>query len=345
MKHNLSPRVVKQIVTSIHTDYNNSSNHWWIKLVNNRLWISLWIIIIIIAAVAVAVSIGIDKSSFIKKPVTGISIAGFIIGCFILVQSFVLKNNIHDTLLQELPIINYYQWVISDNNSQMFLTTISDHWTIEPQGNLPLDDAPNYYNYCENVMIGNINGQNFNYGSIINQKVMYEEKSDYNSLAEIIDTTKTTCYYSRFVYYTTVIANNNLVMTLTPRTVLSKKFRNRKKIQLESSLFEDLFEVNCNNQIKLRLILEPKVMNLINEFAHTLENKRLPVIHIQNDQLTLSWKYDLGKNPYNSKGKLMVLPSTVNFEKFINKLLAMLSEDILNLTEAQIWVNNLDLLS
>lgn len=345
MKHNLSPKIVNEIVNNIHTDYNNSSNHWWIKLMNNRLWISLWIIITIITAIALAFSIGINKSSFIKKPFTIISIIGFIIGCFLLVQSFVLRTKIHETLLQELPIISYYQLVINDNNSQMILTTISDYWTIEPQGNLPLADKPNYYNYCEPVMIGSINGQDFNYGSVINQKVIYETQTGYNSAAQTIETTKTICYYTRFVYYTTIINNNNLIMTLTPRDIFSRKFRSKKKVQLESNLFEDLFEIKCNNQIKLRLILEPKVMNSLNEFARSLENKDLPVIHIENQQLTLSWKYELGKNAYNdSKGKIMSLPITTSFEKFINKLLTMLSEDVLNLTQAQIWVNNLDLL-
>ncbi|WP_458257936.1 DUF3137 domain-containing protein [Spiroplasma endosymbiont of Dactylopius coccus] len=344
MKHNLSPKVVNEIVNNIYTDYNNSSNHWWIKLINNRLWISLWIIIIIVALVAIGASIGINKSSFIKKPFIIISIIGFIVGCFLLVQSFVLKTKIHEKLIEELPIINYYQWVIKDNNSQMNLTTISDYWTIEPQGNLPLDEQPNYYNYCEQVMIGSINGQNFNYGSIINQKVMYETSSGYNSAAQVIETEKITCYYARFVYYTTIIRNNNFTMTLTPRNIFSKKFRSKKKVQLESHLFEDLFEVKCDNQIKLRLILEPKVMNLLNEFAYSLGNKDLPVIHIENEQLTLSWKYELGKNPYNDgKGKLMVLPTTTNLEKFINKLLAIITKDILNLTQAQMWVNNLQL--
>lgn len=346
MKDNLSAKVVNKIVANIHTDYNNSNNHWWIKLINNRLWISLWMIITIIAAIAIFVSIGISKASFIKKPFTVISIIGFIIGCFLLVQSFVLKTKIHEKLIEELPIINYYQWIINDNNPQMNLATISDYWTIEPQGNLPLDEEPNYYNYCEQVMIGNINGQDFNYGSIINQKIMYEISSGYNSAAQSIETEKTTCYYTRFVYYTTIIKNNNFTMTLTPRNIFLKKFRNKKKVQLESNLFEDLFDVKCNNQIKLRLILEPKVMKLINEFADSLANKDLPIIHIENQQLTLSWKYELGKNPYrDSKGKLMVLPTTTNFEKFINKLLIMLSKDIFNLTQAQMWVNNLDLLS
>lgn len=86
-------------------------------------------------------------------------------------------------------------------------------------------------------------------------------------------------------------------------------------------------------------------MNLLNEFVYSLGNKELPVIHIENEQLTLSWKYELGKNPYNDgKGKLMVLPTTTNLEKFINKLLAMISKDILNLTQAQMWVNSLQLL-
>lgn len=346
MKHNLSAKVVNEIVTNIHTDYNNSNHHWWIKLINNRLWISLWMMITIIAAISISISIGINKSSFFKKPVTVISITTFIIGCFLLVQSFVLKTKIHQQLIEQLPIISYYQWIINDNNPQINLITISDYWTIEPQGNLPLDEEPNYYNYCEQVMIGNINGQNFNYGSIINQKIIYEISSQYNSAAQIIEKEKTTCYYTRFVYYTTIIKNNNFTMTLTPRNIFLKKFRNKKKVQLESTLFEDLFEIKCNNQIKLRLILEPKVMKLINEFAASLENKDLPIIHIENQQLTLSWKYQLGKNPYHDgKGKLMVVPTTTNFEKFINKLLIMLSEDIFNLTQAQIWVNNLDLLS
>ncbi len=58
MKHNLSPKVVNEILNNIHTDYNNSSNHWWIKLINNRLWISLWIITTIIALIAIGASIG-----------------------------------------------------------------------------------------------------------------------------------------------------------------------------------------------------------------------------------------------------------------------------------------------
>lgn len=346
MKHNLSPKVVNKIVNNIHTDYNNCSNHWWIKLINNRLWISLWISTTIITLIAIVASIGINKSSFIKKPFTIISIIGFIVGCFLLVQSFVLQTKIHEKLIEKLPIINYYQWAIEDNNPQMNLTIISDYWTIEPQGNLPLYEEPNYYNYCEQVMIGSINGQSFNYGSIINQKVMYEISSGYNSTAQVIETEKTTCYYTRFVYYTTIIKNSNFTMTLTPRNIFSKKFRNKKKVKLESNLFEDLFEIKCDNQIKLRLILEPKVMNLLNEFAYSLGNKDLPVIHIEKEQLTLSWKYELGKNSYNDgKGKLLVLPTTTNLEKFINKLLIMISKDILNLAQAQIWVNNLDLLS
>ena len=346
MKHNLSPNVVNKIVNNIHTYYNNSSNHWWIKLINNRLWISLWIITTIITLIAIVASIGINKSSFIKKPFTIISIIGFIVGSFLLVQSFVLQTKIHEKLVEKLPIINYYQWAIEDNNPQMNLTIISDYWTIKPQGNLPLYEEPNYYNYCEQVMIGSINGQIFNYGSIINQKVIYEISSGYNSTAQVIETEKTTCYYTRFVYYTTIIKNSNFTMTLTPRTIFSKKFRNKKKVKLESNLFEDLFEIKCDSQIKLRLILEPKVMNLLNEFAYSLGNKDLPVIHIEKEQLTLSWKYELGKNFYNDgKGKLLVLPTTTNLEKFINKLLTMISKDILNLTQAQIWVNNLDLLS
>lgn len=346
MKHNLSAKVVNEIITNIHTNYNNSNNHWWIKLINNRLWISLWMMITIIGAIAIFVSIDISKSSFIKKPFTIISIVVFIIGCFLLVQSLVLKTKIHQKLIAELPIISYYQWVINDNNPQMNLATISDYWTIEPQGNLPLAEEPNYYNYCEQVMIGSINGQAFNYGSIINQKIMYEISSGYNSAAQSIETEKTTCYYTRFVYYTTIIKNNNLTMTLTPRNIFLKKFHNKKKVQLESSLFEDLFDVKCNNQIKLRLILAPKVMQLINEFAASLENKELPIIHIEDQQLTLSWKYELGKKSYrDGQGKVMVLPTTTNFEKFVNKLLIMLSKDIFNLTQAQMWVNNLDLLS
>lgn len=344
MKHNLSPKVVNEIVTNIRTDCQNSSNHWWIKLINNRLWISLWMITTIIAAITIIASISISKSSFFKQPFIIIGIIVFVTGCFLLVQSFVLKTKIREKLLEELRIISYYQLAINDNNPKIDLITISDYWTIEPQDNLPLDEDPTYYNYCEQVMIGNINGQKFNYGSIINQKVIYDTNSGYNSAAQIIETVKTTCYYTRFVYYTTIIRNNNFTMTLTPRNIFSKKFRSKKKVQLESNLFENLFEVKCDNQIKLRLILEPKVMNLMNEFAYSLENKDLPVIHIKNEQLTLSWKYELGKNPYNDKGKLMVLPTTTNFEKFINKLLIMLNEDILNLVQAQIWVNNLCLL-
>lgn len=344
MINNLSPKIINDITTDIYQQYNYNNNHWWIKLINKRLWVILWIIVIILSSVSIFFSINNFDYPFTKNPVAITSIIIMISAVFILIQSLVLKFKIHETMIQQLPFLQYYQWILADKSSQLVLEKITDYWEIEPLGNLPLDDQPNYFNYCENVMIGKVNGQSFNYGSIINQKIVYEQGTGYNGAGQIIETTKTSCYYTRFVYYTTRINNHDFDMTLTPRNIFSKKFRNKKQVQLESSVFEDIFEVKTNNQIKLRLVLEPKIMNNLNLLVNDLNHKGLPVIDIKQGQLTLSWKYNLGKNPnISNKGKLLCLPTTVNYEKFITKLLLMLSTDILNLTQSQTWVNNLTL--
>ncbi|WP_308149426.1 DUF3137 domain-containing protein [Spiroplasma sp. AdecLV25b] len=342
MKHNLSPQVANAITSSIHEEYENSNNHWWIKLITKRWWLSLWIIVTTIAIIGIVFLIITFQSQFIKKPMTIISIIILLSAIFLIIQTIALKNKIRDTTLQNLPIQKYYQWVVKDNNSSVTLEKITDVWEIAPQGNLPLDEAPYYFNYCENVMIGTISNQPFNYGSIINQKVVSDYDKTYNIVGELITTSKNTCYYTRFVYYTTYIKNNNLIMTLTPRNLFSKKFHIKKQVQLESNLFENLFEVKCNDQIKLRLLLEPRVIDALNQFAASLNQQNLPIIHIENQQLTLNWKYNLGKDPYRyTKGKIMNLPSGSNYEKFINNLLTIISEDVCNLTIAQTWSDNL----
>lgn len=342
MNHNLSSQVANAITNDIHKKYENSNNHWWIKLITKRWWLSSWIIITIIATIGITFSIINFKGTFIKKPMVIINIIILFSAVFLIIQTIALKNKIRDTTLKNLPIQKYYQWVVESNNSLVKLEKITDEWQILPQGNLPLHGESYYYNYCENVMIGTIDNQPFNYGSIINQKVISENDKIYNIVGELIKTSKTTCYYTRFVYYTTYIKNNDLVMTLTPRNLISKKFRSKKQVQLESNLFEDLFEIKCSDQIKLRLLLEPRVIDALNQFAASLNNQNLPIIHIENQQLTLNWKYILGKDPYrNTKGKIMCLPRGTNYEKFISNLLSVISEDVCNLTIAQTWNNNL----
>lgn len=342
MYHNLSPQVTNAITSNIHEEYENSNNHWWIKLITKWWWLSLWIIVTIIAIIGIVFPAITFQSQFFKKPMAIISIIVLFSAAFVIVQTIALKNKIRDTTLQNLPITKYYQWVISDNNNSVILEKIIDNWEIAPQGNLPLSEEPYYFNYCENVMIGTINNKHFNYGSIINQKVVSDYDKTYNVMGELIRTSKNTCYYTRFVYYTTYIKNNNLIMTLTPRNLFSKKFRTKKQVQLESNLFEDLFEVKCNDQIKLRLLLEPRIMDMLNQFSASLNHRNLPIIHIEEQQLTLNWKYSLGKDPYrNTKGKIMCLPSGSNYQKFISNLLNMISENVCDLTIAQTWSDSL----
>lgn len=229
MYHNLSPQVENAITSNIHEEYENSNNHWWIKLITKWWWLSLWIIVTIIAIIGIVFPAITFQKQFFKKPMTIISIIVLFSAVFLIIQTIALKNKIRDTALQNLPITKYYQWVISDNNNSVMLEKIIDNWEIVPRGNLPLNEEPYYFNYCENVMIGTINNKPFNYGSIINQKVVSDYDKTYNVMNELIITSKNTCYYTRFVYYTTYIKNNNLIMTLTPRNLFSKKFRSKKK--------------------------------------------------------------------------------------------------------------------
>ncbi len=188
---------------------------------------------------------------------------------------------------------------------------------------------------CEpkKVLVGNINKQDFNCGTMIEKIVRVQRTGK---------TTTTRTIYNRYLYFTCNINAQDVVTTIQPETLGSRILGSNRGDQLESPEFEKLFALDYSDPIKLRKLLTPKVMSNMIDLAAT--QKPLPNIFVNETQVTLMYSYMNISSPNSSSANLLnLIIKNSSEEDLLNDVFAMLDFTLNIFISSYAWISSLDL--
>lgn len=216
---------------------------------------------------------------------------------------------------------------------QLEIKAISNSFTIVPEKFLVISAGINYSVWTEKVLVGNVNKQDFNCGTMI-EKIVRVQKTG--------KTTTRTTTYNRYLYFTCYINTQDFVTTIKPENLVTRIMGSNRGDQLESPDFEKLFSLDYRDPIKLRKLLVPKVMSNMIDLAAT--QKPLPYIFINEKQVTLMYPYMNITSPYTSSGNLLNLIIKNNTEEGLLKdVLDMLDFTLNIVVSSYAWISSLQL--
>lgn len=231
----------------------------------------------------------------------------------------------------------YLKMAFKSAYDSVILHNIGDDFTIEPQkflikyGSLLGNTVTN-----EKVLVGTINGKHFNCGTVMH--MIAKPKRSIDLLINLDNN-----IYNRYLYFTCLIDSQDIITTITPETLSSKILGSNRSPQLESTTFEKLFALDCEDPVKLRKLLVPTVMAKMIDLANV--QKQLPNIYINNNQITLRFSYKNIDSYESKEGNLFnFVVKSSDEEKITENIINSLNASVNLFINCYEWINSLDLL-
>ncbi|WP_308150124.1 hypothetical protein [Spiroplasma sp. AdecLV25b] len=321
-------KIIKDDVSSIYQNVLNTSfKRFFIS--NKYKWLSYIILIVgIILFITGITCTMIFKEEPSKTIYFGLIFSGFAI-IIIAIISFsigqVFNNKIKNCGFSSIMVLIVLATKVSFD--------VSNNFTIIPQKFLVFGSSMNHRVWTEKVLVGNVNNQDFNCGTMI-EKIVRVQKTGKST------TIRTT--YNRYLYFTCHINPQDFVTTIKPETLGSRIMGSNRGDQLESSEFEKLFALDYSDPIKLRKLLVPKIMSNMIDLA-TMQ-KPLPNIFVNETQVTLMYPYMNISSPNSSNANLLnLIIKNSSEEELLNDVLAMLDFTLNIVMYSYAWISSLEL--
>ncbi len=327
-------KIIKDDVSSIYQNVLNTSfKRFFIS--NKYKWLSYIILIVgIILFITGITCTMIFKEEPSKTIYFGLIFSGFAI-IIIAIISFsigqVFNNKIKNAFRKHNT--KYIKMAAHNAFEQLEIKDVSNNFTIIPQKFLVFGSSMNHRVWTEKVLVGNVNNQDFNCGTMI-EKIVRVQKTGKST------TNRTT--YNRYLYFTCHINPQDFVTTIKPETLGSRIIGSNRGDQLESSEFEKLFALDYSDPIKLRKLLVPKIMSNMIDLA-TMQ-KPLPNIFVNETQVTLMYPYMNISSPNSSNANLLnLIIKNSSEEELLNDVLAMLDFTLNIVMYSYAWISSLEL--
>lgn len=327
-------KIIKDDVNSVFNkkDLSTSFKHFFISSKYKRFLYIIMLIGFIFFIVGGPICLIVFRENILTALysvliIFGINIAVVIMSVIFLAIKQVFNNKIKNAFCQYND--KYIKMAAHNACEQLEIKAITNSFTIVPEKFLVISAGMNHSVWTEKVLVGNVNKQDFNCGTMIEKIVDHDEETE-----EIT--------YNRYLYFTCYINTQDFVTTIKPENLVTRIMGSNRGDQLESPDFEKLFSLDYRDPIKLRKLLVPKVMSNMIDLAAT--QKPLPYIFINEKQVTLMYPYMNITSPYTSSGNLLNLIIKNNTEEGLLKdVLDMLDFTLNIVVSSYAWISSLQL--